>query len=172
MTVMRRGRGCGRPDSVDAARDKHSTRAYMAKAGLPTPRNMLIERSDQVEAAGNHVGFPAGGHPGVPQNVDQSRAGGLQALHCLVGERPTFWHSSAQKVICYEPPYTVGANAPAPESNGILGKQAERSATNRLTMAYVRLSCSVRAKCVKAASWRPGNDAIREQRGSDRRHLQ
>lgn len=49
-----------RPESVDAARDKHSTRSYMAKAGLPTPRNMLIERPDQVEAAGNHVGFPAG----------------------------------------------------------------------------------------------------------------
>mmetsp|Transcript_14843 Transcript_14843/g.44835 ORF Transcript_14843/g.44835 Transcript_14843/m.44835 type:complete len:618 (-) Transcript_14843:511-2364(-) len=47
------------PESVDAARDKHSTRSYMAKAGLPTPRNMLIERPDQVEAAGNHVGFPA-----------------------------------------------------------------------------------------------------------------
>ena len=65
MIVVRRGRGWGRPDSVDAARDKHSTRAYMAKAGLPTPRNMLIERPDQVEAAGNHVGFPAGGHPGM-----------------------------------------------------------------------------------------------------------
>ncbi len=49
------------PDSVDAARDKHSTRAHMAKAGLPTPRNMLIERPDQIEAAGSHVGFPAGG---------------------------------------------------------------------------------------------------------------
>ena len=39
----------------------------MARAGLPTPRNRLIERPDQVEAAGQHVGFPAGEglkHPG------------------------------------------------------------------------------------------------------------
>lgn len=47
------------PESVDAARDKHATRAYMSKANLPTPRNMLIERQDQVEEAGRHVGFPA-----------------------------------------------------------------------------------------------------------------
>jgi hypothetical protein len=48
------------PESVDAARDKSETRASMARAGLPTPRNRLIERPDQVEAAGQHVGFPAG----------------------------------------------------------------------------------------------------------------
>ncbi len=94
MAVTRRGRGCGRPDSVDAARDKHSTRAYMAKAGLPTPRNMLIERPDQVEAAGNHVGFPAGGHPGMPRNVDQSRAGDLQAFHHLSGKLQLHWRQS------------------------------------------------------------------------------
>lgn len=45
---------------MDAARDKSETRASMARAGLPTPRNRLIERPDQVEAAGQHVGFPAG----------------------------------------------------------------------------------------------------------------
>lgn len=33
----------------------------MARAGLPTPRNMLIEKPEQVEQAGLHVGFPAGG---------------------------------------------------------------------------------------------------------------
>lgn len=48
------------PDSVDAARDKSETRAKMAQAKLPTPRNMLIEKPEQIEAAGNHVGFPAG----------------------------------------------------------------------------------------------------------------
>ena len=48
------------PESVDAARDKSETRAFMARAKLPTPRNMLIAKPEDVEAAGNHVGFPAG----------------------------------------------------------------------------------------------------------------
>ncbi len=48
------------PESVDAARDKSETRAFMARTGLPTPRNMLIEKPEQVEQAGLHVGFPAG----------------------------------------------------------------------------------------------------------------
>lgn len=48
-----------RPDAVDAARDKHRTRACLAAAGLPTPRNFLIQDKSQLEAAGAKVGFPA-----------------------------------------------------------------------------------------------------------------
>jgi hypothetical protein len=47
------------PDSVDAARDKYQTRAYMAKAGLATPRNSRISKPSDVAPAGEHVGFPA-----------------------------------------------------------------------------------------------------------------
>ena len=35
--------------SVDAARDKHATRATMEAAGLPTPKNMLITSADMLE---------------------------------------------------------------------------------------------------------------------------
>jgi len=45
--------------AVDNARNKHATRAVMAKEGLPTPKNFLIKEEGEVEAAGNHVGFPA-----------------------------------------------------------------------------------------------------------------
>ena len=45
--------------AVDAARDKHATRAIMAAAGLPTPANMLITEESQLEEAANLVGFPA-----------------------------------------------------------------------------------------------------------------
>jgi carnosine synthase len=48
-----------RPSCVDAARDKHCTRAAMAAAGLPTPRNMLIHKPSELMAAGQHVRFPA-----------------------------------------------------------------------------------------------------------------
>jgi carnosine synthase len=47
------------PDAVDAARDKYETRAAMAKAGLPTPRNARISKPEDVDPAGQHVGFPA-----------------------------------------------------------------------------------------------------------------
>ena len=48
------------PDAVDAARDKHSTRAKMAAAGLPTPRNMLVQQPSDLKAAAEMVKFPAG----------------------------------------------------------------------------------------------------------------
>lgn len=47
------------PDAVDAARDKHSTRAKMAAAGLPTPRNMLVQQPSDLKAAAEMVKFPA-----------------------------------------------------------------------------------------------------------------
>lgn len=47
------------PAAVDAARDKHATRAALKKAGLPTPKNMLIRSAAEVVVAGQHVGFPA-----------------------------------------------------------------------------------------------------------------
>ena len=47
------------PSVVDAARDKHATRQCMAAAGLPTPRNLLIEKEEDLAAAAKHVGFPA-----------------------------------------------------------------------------------------------------------------
>ena len=47
------------PDAVDAARDKFATRTKMMEQGLPTPRNYLIQATDQVEAAAKEVGFPA-----------------------------------------------------------------------------------------------------------------
>ena len=50
------------PQAVDAARDKHSTRAVMKAAGLPTPRNMLISEPEDVKKAAEEVCFPAGVH--------------------------------------------------------------------------------------------------------------
>ncbi|KDD77179.1 ATP-grasp domain-containing protein [Helicosporidium sp. ATCC 50920] len=47
------------PSAIDAARDKHETRRVMEAAGLPTPRNYLIETEAQIEAASAHVGYPA-----------------------------------------------------------------------------------------------------------------
>ena len=46
-------------------RDKHSTRTTMAAAGLPTPRNFLIEQESQVEEAAELVKFPAGAAEGL-----------------------------------------------------------------------------------------------------------
>lgn len=40
------------PDAVDAARDKHATRAAMAAAGLPCPRNFLITEPKQLKEVG------------------------------------------------------------------------------------------------------------------------
>merc|ERR1719149_202151 len=48
-----------RPEAVDSARDKHRTRACLAAAGLPTPRNFLIRGAKDLDAAGSLVGFPA-----------------------------------------------------------------------------------------------------------------
>lgn len=48
------------PASVDAARDKHSTRSVMAAAQLPTPRHLLISEPEHVPQAADVVGFPAG----------------------------------------------------------------------------------------------------------------
>eukprot|EP00971_Amphidinium_carterae_P113365 2245994-Amphidinium_carterae.1 len=48
-----------RPASVDAARDKHKTRAALKAAGLPTPRNFLITKVEDLHQAGEVVGFPA-----------------------------------------------------------------------------------------------------------------
>jgi carnosine synthase len=47
------------PASVDLARNKYATRQAMVKAGLPSPRHMLIENPFQLEAAARAVGFPA-----------------------------------------------------------------------------------------------------------------
>ncbi|KAA6416926.1 MAG: glutathione synthetase ATP-binding domain [Trebouxia sp. A1-2] len=47
------------PAAVDAARDKHSTRAKMAAAGLPTPRNMLVQQPSDLKPAAEMVKFPA-----------------------------------------------------------------------------------------------------------------
>jgi len=48
-----------RPEAVDSARNKHSTRACLKAAGLPTPRNYLIKSAGEVAKAGQLVGFPA-----------------------------------------------------------------------------------------------------------------
>lgn len=45
--------------AVDAARNKHATRAALKAAGLPTPRNHLIKTPEDLEIAGKAVGFPA-----------------------------------------------------------------------------------------------------------------
>mmetsp|Transcript_25465 Transcript_25465/g.40265 ORF Transcript_25465/g.40265 Transcript_25465/m.40265 type:complete len:614 (-) Transcript_25465:201-2042(-) len=47
------------PQSVDDARDKHRTRACLAAAGLPTPRNFLIKSDRELKDAAARVGFPA-----------------------------------------------------------------------------------------------------------------
>ena len=55
----RLGLATNSPEAVDAARDKHATRALMGAAGLPTPRNMLVESPAALPKAAAHVGFPA-----------------------------------------------------------------------------------------------------------------
>jgi carnosine synthase len=47
------------PEAVDNARDKYRTRACLAAAGLPTPKNHLIKGKQDLEAAIVKVGFPA-----------------------------------------------------------------------------------------------------------------
>ena len=51
------------PAAVDAARDKHATRAKLKDAGLPTPRNYLIKELKHVKEAAAAVGFPSGKNP-------------------------------------------------------------------------------------------------------------
>mmetsp|Transcript_41253 Transcript_41253/g.132874 ORF Transcript_41253/g.132874 Transcript_41253/m.132874 type:complete len:663 (+) Transcript_41253:1-1989(+) len=48
-----------RPAAVDAARNKHSTRARLKEAGLPTPRNVLLKSVADLERGSREVGFPA-----------------------------------------------------------------------------------------------------------------
>lgn len=48
-----------RPAAVDAARNKHTTRACLKLAGLPTPRNFLITEEGKLQEAAQVVGFPA-----------------------------------------------------------------------------------------------------------------
>ena len=48
------------PSAVDAARDKHAARAAMQVGKLPTPRHALINAAKDLQAAGDHVQFPAG----------------------------------------------------------------------------------------------------------------
>ena len=45
---------------MDAARDKHAARAAMQVGKLPTPRHALIHEAKDLQAAGDHVQFPAG----------------------------------------------------------------------------------------------------------------
>jgi len=47
------------PEAVDTARDKHSTRAALASAGLPTPPHWLIHSEADLSNAAGEVGFPA-----------------------------------------------------------------------------------------------------------------
>merc|ERR1712176_285304 len=47
------------PESVDNARNKHATRACLAAAQLPTPRNYLIKTEADINAAADKVMFPA-----------------------------------------------------------------------------------------------------------------
>jgi hypothetical protein len=47
------------PAGIQAAKNKHETRRLMERAGLPTPKNFLIDDSTQLAAAAAHVGFPS-----------------------------------------------------------------------------------------------------------------
>lgn len=44
---------------MDNARDKHKTREVLEAAGLPSPRHHLIRSAADLDAAAQHVGFPA-----------------------------------------------------------------------------------------------------------------
>jgi len=45
--------------AIDAAKNKFMTRKLMGDAGLPTPKNFLLQDASQLSAAAKHVGFPA-----------------------------------------------------------------------------------------------------------------
>lgn len=47
------------PAGIEAAKNKHETRRLMERAGLPTPKNFLLEDSSQLAAAAAQVGFPS-----------------------------------------------------------------------------------------------------------------
>uniref|UniRef100_A0A7S1LDA9 ATP-grasp domain-containing protein n=1 Tax=Alexandrium catenella TaxID=2925 RepID=A0A7S1LDA9_ALECA len=67
-----------RPESVDAARDKHKTRAALKAAGLPTPRNGLIRCEDELDAVGSEVGFPS-----VLKPVSGAASLGVKKVTCM-----------------------------------------------------------------------------------------
>jgi len=70
------------PASVDAARDKYMTRAAMAQAGLPTPRNSRVSTPADIEPAGLHVGFPAVIKPvSGAASIGVVRVNDMAALH-------------------------------------------------------------------------------------------
>lgn len=48
-----------RPAAVDNARNKHATRGALKAAGLPTPRNALIQSEADIPLCAQQVGFPA-----------------------------------------------------------------------------------------------------------------
>jgi carnosine synthase len=59
LLCERLGLPCASPAAVDAARDKHATRAALKAAGLATPRNCLIHSDADIQSASQQVGFPA-----------------------------------------------------------------------------------------------------------------
>lgn len=67
-----------RPESVDAARDKHRTRAALRDAGLPTPRNALIHCEAELREKGELVGFPA-----VLKPVSGAASLGVKKVTCM-----------------------------------------------------------------------------------------
>jgi len=67
-----------RPAAVDAARDKHRTRAALKAAGLPTPRNALVRCEAELEACGLQVGFPA-----VLKPVSGAASLGVKKVACM-----------------------------------------------------------------------------------------
>ena len=44
--------------AIDAAKNKFMTRKLMLEAGLPSPKNFLLQDASQLEEAAQHVGFP------------------------------------------------------------------------------------------------------------------
>jgi len=67
-----------RPAAVDAARDKHRTRAALKAANLPTPKNALIRNESELVAAGQIVGFPA-----VLKPVSGAASLGVKKVICM-----------------------------------------------------------------------------------------
>lgn len=65
-------------EAVDSARDKHATRAALKAAGLPTPRNMLIKKESDLQAAGQYVQFPA-----VLKPISGAASLGVKKVTCM-----------------------------------------------------------------------------------------
>lgn len=87
----------------------------MEKAGLPTPRNARINAPEDVEPAGNHVGFPAVIKPvsgaarrGVPLCVARRRSG---ALLCVARSGAVFRYA-------WPAPSTLNGGRRAPCARG------------------------------------------------------